>query len=1110
MAASGRSGEPLASSGEASAGAQTGVEIFLGSPLEVRSEEQFLARLRRDLSDRSLSARILANLHVGSRGRQLDFVVIAAERTVFVELKTFPGPLVAAPMNGDWTVRTGTSVIALHGNPGQQARETTFAFSDELRAFAKAERLPYPRGGFYRDIDTVVCVYPTVPAGSVEPVMPDITLLGYQELLDRLQQPGRHIMWPPEIWDAFGRRLHLYRASDHPAVDDARRESTTIVDAYRGFFHSAKGHQPQLVETAVRVNGTSAPRPDLADELADGRAVLLRGGSGFGKTLWAAEASVQLARNGHVPVWLTAETCELSIRASLARAVSPYTANRPGELLQAARTAGRTVVFIVDDVAKASDRIREATLDGLRAMRLRHPGCGVLLTAQAIELTTVFPDLLDVELEAPEEDERTQLLELFGAPEIRDLCDAFVSPLELLLAAESAPALETGASVADLIDMHVDRVVDGNESLRRGLRVAAGLMHSTVSPWLRRPDLARTLGRDHLFDDERLNQLWACPLLTIAHGRVSFRHERFERFLAAEHLLLERTTPEALARTLASPRVAGLLGDAISLEHDEHRLQTMLKTCQDSALLVEAARGRLGQRAADVVRTLLTITLSLARRETSTATGTFDPGDAIAFSGRWSLDRASGLSHALLAAAGTLAVDGLFLDELSELVDETDALCNRTLAESASTIATLPDRVFAATYALSGDDTLAATTVVNAAIHEAMFSRVRGNQRPAHAARLLNGVDGLGSGRLYLVAHLLRRQSNVDPPLVDVILRCLKSDLYHVQLLGLEMSEDLARLLKGTDRQRIVDAVAAMPTNFLGTSSGVAEALSALGALDPAHDLDDLTERIHEILTRPEDQIHRQLAYSAVACQFESDVVGPYYEAIGLLSDRDRHSLCVMALHGGETDGIAMGWLLEQFDEVSDPETRSALLAYVARADPKKWISVQRGMASFVRSVHLLTAAGIELPEPISDSIEPAWQASVALIRSAMVAGDGKAAMNDAWGTLLATHPNAIASLLFNLWSARALERRPSEVHDRILTVMPDSGLEALAMAVERPGSLQSLVRWERGVREHAVELLARVGDRSVTGVLRRHADDPVVGRAAAAAVRSIEARALR
>ena len=50
------------------------VEVYLGNPITVASEARFPARLRRDLVKFGVSARILANLHLGADDRQVDFV----------------------------------------------------------------------------------------------------------------------------------------------------------------------------------------------------------------------------------------------------------------------------------------------------------------------------------------------------------------------------------------------------------------------------------------------------------------------------------------------------------------------------------------------------------------------------------------------------------------------------------------------------------------------------------------------------------------------------------------------------------------------------------------------------------------------------------------------------------------------------------------------------------------------------------------------------------------------------------------------------------------------------------------------------------------------------
>ena len=458
------------------------VEIFLGNPIEVPSEQRFLGSLRRDMRSRGEPCRIYGNLHVGRFANQVDFLLVTEHRTVLVELKTFPGPIVAAPKNGDWQVRVGAEDVRAAGNPAWQAQQATFALSDELHALAAAESAPGPtHRRFYRDIDTVVCAFPALSEGSCVGELPYVTVLGYAGLLERLQRPGRRVAWADSDWDAFGRRLNLYRADEDSQEGLVRRAGIAAVDAYRGLFLRDQSDLPPLVDTGVRVADTDAPRPDLPGQLTKGRAVLLHGPSEFGKTLWARSVGVELARAGEIPIWLAAETCELSFRTSLARAISPYTSLSPDELMRAAEAAGRAVVFIVDDLMRAPDTVREATLAGAQATRLRHGTCGLLMTAQTADAAGSAPDM-DVELLAPTDSERQALLDAYGAPQIIDRCEAFRSPLELSLAAAGAGALPRDAGSAELLDVHIDRLVDGNDRLRSGIRAVARIMHDSVTP----------------------------------------------------------------------------------------------------------------------------------------------------------------------------------------------------------------------------------------------------------------------------------------------------------------------------------------------------------------------------------------------------------------------------------------------------------------------------------------------------------------------------------------------------------------------------------------------------------------------------------------------------
>ena len=452
----------------------TAVEVYLGNPIDVASERQFLERLRHDLLKAGVSARILANFHVGTTDRQIDFVVVVDHRVVHIEEKTFPGPIIAGPKNGPWRVQVGEADVQERGNPVRQALGAKYALSDELHAFADKAAVPRPRHEkFYADIDTVVCAFPSLPEGSQFDKHRHVTVLGYDDLLARLLKAGPSLPWSPEDWDTFGRQLNLYRDDEDTPEGYLRRAGAAAVDEYRGRFLQARGELPPVVPTGVLFDGRPAPRPDLAGELAAGHAVLLSGTSELGKTVWAQALAINLARAGHVPVWLSAEVCEDSFRRSAARAISPYTSVSPSELCRAADAAGRAVVFVIDDLSKASSSVRQGLLAGAQTARVRNPACGLLITAQPADAAAWIPDCLNVELAVPNEADRRALLDSYGALDIIDRCDAFVTPLELSLAAVYASELPPGASATELLDRHVDQLVDGNDRLRGSMRLIA-------------------------------------------------------------------------------------------------------------------------------------------------------------------------------------------------------------------------------------------------------------------------------------------------------------------------------------------------------------------------------------------------------------------------------------------------------------------------------------------------------------------------------------------------------------------------------------------------------------------------------------------------------------
>jgi hypothetical protein len=467
--------------------------------------------------------------------------------------------------------------------------------------------------------------------------------------------------------------------------------------------------------------------------------------------------------------------------------------------------------------------------------------------------------------------------------------------------------------------------------------------------------------------------------------------------------------------------------------------------------------------------------------------------------------------EAQLTAIGRLLRRGRYIDGVARLLGHTDELIADTVGSTESAPPQLADQVFAATYALGGRQALPASTLVHAATERPPLTDVELSQAVEVAQRLL-GHDAAGPGSLYVAGHLLHHP--FAPPLVaDVIVRCVAAGRYHLSLLGLHLAEDCARHLNESARRSAIDAVRSLPDDNLFLNGPIIEALSALGDITPARTADDITDEINTILgmlDRPEGP---RMAYGIVSNQFESEAIGPYYEAVSALPDSDRERLLAMALTGCDAGAFYADYILCEFDNLADPVTRAAVRAFVARTAPSEWLLAQSGMEAVVAALALLSAAGEPLPEPQDGaSADAAWRAAMTVLMGALRDAAGhpvdRHAVDEAWAALVAPHRDVLASLLFNLRSIPRLRSRvPRDVRELVVAAMPSPGVDGLVWSLEHPKQARSLCRYDHGWRGDVVDLLARFGDRRAADVLRRLVNDAEVGEAAAAAVRAIEAR---
>lgn len=1082
----------------------TAVDVFLGHPLVDINEKHFLARLRRDLAAAGVCARILANAQLGKDYRQVDFVVVTDARAVLVELKSWRDPVVGGA-NGRWQRLVDGQLIDTDTNGYRQAHEYGYALSDAMRTYARQIGAPRPRRDKYvQDLELYVCLYPTIRQGSCLGKHPHVRVVGYNDLLERLTGAGRSPAWQDEDWDSFIRFCDLYRDGEDDSTARALRRHAAAVDEYCARYVGARGDLPDLVPTPVGDGDGS--RPDLVAELLACRDHPLWGPSGQGKSLWASAAAVELARAGHVPVWLPVRAYDEDFSVFLARAVAPYTTLAAAQLIASARAAGRHVVFVLDGLNERGGNARAELLAGVQALRLHAPSHAVLLTAQQCD--GVPEGVRAVELVALDDDDRRAVLAAYGAdPALADV-DGLRTPLDLSVAAACAEALGPVDSPTELLDAYVDSVA-GGEATRAVLRSVAWRMHEEVRLTLRAPDAARAARRDTGVDAIVVADALACSLLGNEHGKVAFVHERFAHFLAAEALLERCPDGTATAEALNQPRAAALRTDVLAFERDEGRLGATLASLHDPGVLVNAARGRLGGLAATTALGLLIDVLGVASTQTTSGLAHFEASEAGPFGDRWratwSFDAAQ---RAQLIAAGRCMAVGVLVEPVARLFAQTDAL-----SRQAERDAGVPEGwTFPATYAAGWPLSEAAlpATLVFQGIADARLAHMEAEEQRSAAHTLMASPASGGPGTLLAAMYLLRIPVEEDAELVACLVdQGLAARPYHLRLEAFQLVHRSGWWLPHAAHDRVLAAVETVETDHIFLSSSKVEALGALGALEPMNRLEELQDELRLTLSRPRDANHRKLAAGAISSQFDNeDVLGPWCEAIESLDGQDRILLFAMALYGGDADSIATSWLLDQPLDLEDPRLRAAIFDFVANSDPLQWHSSQFGIANAVLAVRCLAAADLERPATRASREAGTWEGLLDLVHA--LARDDAAAVRHVASRLLVEHEDGVADLFAQLHSSLVvLHQDGMDLIEQVIAAFGSELQAVLIRSLERPDRQTSFVRWphteDRARR--TIRTLADIGDARAADVLRRFVEDSQLGADAVDAVRSIELR---
>ncbi len=325
------------------------IEVFYGDPIAHDSERHAVSALRKELERQQISARLLVNFTVARGVRQVDLVIVTQSRCMNVELKSIDMALpLVGRANGPWEqLLPDGNRRPLDRNFYTQARDQTFGLSDVMRRLAQADKVPRPTNRqFFEHIDTVVCLAPRVPDGSSFERFEYVNVIGFDQLVDRLDRPGRGLPnWTNEHWDELTRDLGLYAETDHEP-EALRRQADT--EAVGDYCHRFREFMVADLHELIPASADHGDQPVILDAevlsavvTSTNDRVLLQGESGAGKTHLARHTAIALTDTDQIVIWLSADDYEKGrLSRSLARAVGPFSTEVPLALLRKASDMG--------------------------------------------------------------------------------------------------------------------------------------------------------------------------------------------------------------------------------------------------------------------------------------------------------------------------------------------------------------------------------------------------------------------------------------------------------------------------------------------------------------------------------------------------------------------------------------------------------------------------------------------------------------------------------------------------------------------------------------------------------------------------------------------------
>jgi energy-coupling factor transporter ATP-binding protein EcfA2 len=971
------------------------IDIYLGSPIEIPSEKQFLARLVSDLRSRDESAFIFANFHTGKNTVQVDFFVVTSKCACHIELKNYTAPVVGG-VDGTWKLLApnGDLVVDRNKNPYHQALNCKYAISDAMHEMARRDPSLSPKvkaRKFYSLIESVICVFPVLAHGSRVLTDNKVRAKSYDDLLNFLLTHERHPGWNQDQWRQFAMYFGLEKAeSFEPEPRDSQGAHGSSLNQYQNNFidfHSTALHE--WVPTRIASDGSSLNSEEFLDTLRSGSHVLLIGPAGSGKTHLVRHVSIRLA-DERLPIFLRARDFDGDLARLISRGIAhayPFTASK---FLEAAVTTQTPVTLIIDGFNECPFDLKQTLVKAMQAFvhKFQFP---ILITSQDNDLLPTalcgvnlrMTDLSSEEKLAVFNSYLTQDLNLTN---LEDLLKPFSTPYELSLAAECASTLDQRLTRTTLFDAFARRRLASTQSPTVSFRMLAEIarmMGERLANSLAISDfesIAETVADEQGVSLAIVDQVLGCGLIEASQGRCAFRHELLGIFFEANALIRYCSASGDLALQLARPRNRRLAEFVTGALSGANLLRDCLHSLADPSLLSLALRGSLGDEAKLIVSEDANTLMQSARADVVNARPLALTHPYMIING---LLPRSKYEDALLVAIGMVLHDGILFSEVVELFKAVESHCwhlaERAASPNSNEALGYRNGLFQELYVVVPSPS-SGRFPISLIFNSFKQSRWFNKERLLRALLLerLKDIQNQPFGLLYLFGESVRfsHHQEIHQILPTFFDTCWKSKFYHMRIQALDVIKNFAHDLRGsTIRMELERLIEPLDSNNLFLNNSLIETKVAYGMMELGITSEDVLNSFREILRNPDDPVLRERAYDELVCIFEDVFEGAYGVAYSELSRDEQSRLMIMAALGARPDAFLMDWILRELLDSENPQALEAFQRWTSELVTET-SSVQDSVACYFLGV-LGCARRLDSPpklKAIKSNVDLAWQ----------------------------------------------------------------------------------------------------------------------------------------